>query len=506
VNNIVTFENTTHGFADISAPLRYLQDDVVDDDAFENEEVEDYNPKMAPANTSRDDDKSKNIKKYTTSTEAEITRMLWCGESTNLIIGQTVKGQIYRSSDGGQTWEFKHDFGSLDGTAGQLDKTNVKRAAKISEIMPSPVDPNLLFFIGGAGVNWVSEDCGSNFKPLNNGRKISQFKFHSTQRNWALASIFTSCDDFDDDDEPCKIYREVYYTTDLGEHWMFLKDYVIEFEWAKISKDDGIPDEQIFLLIQKNTNGHLDVNTWATGNTLISSTDFFKSSRTVVRGANRFAMITEYIYVARALKNGELDLVMSERSNKFATFHKVKLPGKNTLSNFEYNLMESWSGAVFLFINHNSGEENFGNVYMSDATGKGFSLTLSRVPLGKNGYADIEEVNSIEGVIIANRYTVNPQLNLPDKTVVNQGDTGMLKKLKNKAAATAKLSSRNQNLDKRDQTIEDTNPTDRQSTLNEADIKKQAATPVKTYISMNRGATWNLLTAPEQTAKGKKIT
>lgn len=75
-----------------------------------------------------------------------------------MIIGQTVKGQIYRSTDNGQVWEAKHDFGGLDGSAGQLDKTNVKRAAKIAEIVPSPVDQNLLFFIGAAGVNWVSED------------------------------------------------------------------------------------------------------------------------------------------------------------------------------------------------------------------------------------------------------------------------------------------------------------------------------------------------------------
>lgn len=477
-------------------------DDMVDEDEFDEDDGvdENANPLMAPANTKTDDSKSQNIKKYSQITESEITRMLWCGSSTNIILGQTVKGQIYRSSDSGQTWEYKHDYNKLEG-AGQIDKKNVKKASKIAEIVPSPVDSNLLFLIGAAGVNWVSEDCGSNFKPLNNGRQISQFKFHPTQRNWAMAAIFTSCDDFEDDDEPCKIYREVYYTTDLGEHWNFLKDYVIEFEWAKMTADDGIPDEQIFVLVQQNTMGHLDPSTWASGNSLQSSSDFFKSSRTVVRGANRFAMMSEYVYAARALKSGDIDLVMSERSNKFATFHKVKFPSKNTYKNFEYNLMESWSGAVFLFINHHQGLENYGSVYMSDATGKGFSLTLSRVPLGMTGYADIEEVNSVEGVIIANKYMKSA---IQDDVTSGDGgvDTGVLKKLKNKASVAAKLSNRASTKPGNEQASGVSN----QNKYEESLQKKQVRTPMKTYISMNRGANWSLLNAPEQTAKGKKIT
>lgn len=477
-------------------------DAVIDDDEFDDDDnVDDTNSIMAPANTKRDDEKSQNIKKYNQFTDSEITRMLWCGESTNIILGQTVKGQIYRSTDNGQTWEYKHDYEKLDGV-GQLDKKTMKKASKIAEIKPSPVDSNLLFFIGASGVNWVSEDCGSNFKPLNNGRKISQFKFHPTQRNWAMASIFTSCDDFEDDDEPCKIYREVYYTTDLGEHWNFLKDYVIEFEWAKLTKDDGIPDEQVFVLVQQNTMGHLDPETWTSGNTLLSSSDFFKSSRTVVRGANRFAMLSEYVYVARALKSGDIDLVMSERQNKFATFHKVKFPSKNTYKSFEYNLMESWSGAVFLFINHHQGFENYGSVYMSDATGKGFSLTLSRVPLGSSGYADIEEVNSVEGVILANKYMKSPVKGDEelDSAAVKEG---VLKKLRNRASAAAKASSRGSNKD--GDVKEAKEPKGTAERNEEAFSKKEVRTPMKTYISMNRGGSWSLLNAPEKTARGKMI-
>ena len=143
-----------------NAPRRNLgSDDLVDEDDFDDDDDVDNSddPVMAPANTRVDEEKSSNINKHSQVTDSEITRMFWCGQTTNIILGQTNKGQIYRSIDNGETWEFKHDYDKLDGV-GQLDKKNVKKASKIADIIESPVDPNLVFLIGASGVNWVSED------------------------------------------------------------------------------------------------------------------------------------------------------------------------------------------------------------------------------------------------------------------------------------------------------------------------------------------------------------
>jgi hypothetical protein len=268
-----------------------------------------------------------------------------------------------------------------------------------------------------------------------------------------------------------------------------------------MTSDDGVPDEQMFVLVQQNTMGHLDPNTWTAGNSLLSSSDFFKSSRVVVKGANRFAMMTEYIYVARSLKSGEIDLVMSERSKKFATFHKVKFPAKQTYKTFDYNLMESWSGAVFLFItmNKGQGQESYGSIYTSDASGKAFSLTISRVPVGNSGFADIEEINSVEGVVIANKYSKVAMT--PDDMPSMPDSRGTLQKLKNKASQGAKLSNRGN-----DKAANDgVRAPNGRNTYNEAMMKKDIKTPMRTYISLNRGGNWQLLSAPEVTAKGKQI-
>ena len=117
----------------------------------------------------------------------------------------TEKKSIYRSDNGGREWEKIENY--LQTGAGSSGKD----LGKVSYLKKSHIDPSLIFFLGDSGVNWLSEDCGLSFKPINNGRKIHEFVFHPTKRNSALASIYTNCDDFENAKD-CKIYKEIYYT------------------------------------------------------------------------------------------------------------------------------------------------------------------------------------------------------------------------------------------------------------------------------------------------------
>ena len=94
--------------------------------------------------------------------------------------------------------------------------------------------------IGTNGINWVSEDCGGNLSGLNSGKRIQEFLFHPTQRNWAMAASWTTCAEFED--EPCRIFKELYYTKDVGEEWNYITNYVFDFEWgqSKMAKDNSV--------------------------------------------------------------------------------------------------------------------------------------------------------------------------------------------------------------------------------------------------------------------------
>ena len=82
--------------------------------------------------------------------------------------------------------------------------------------------------------------------------------FHPTQRNWALGSSWTACSEFKD--EPCKIYKELLITKNIGEEWNFVNNYVFDFEWGQsaYAKNKGvfIPDECIFITRDPDASGH----------------------------------------------------------------------------------------------------------------------------------------------------------------------------------------------------------------------------------------------------------
>lgn len=147
--------------------------------------------------------------------------------------------------------------------------------------MQSPVDDSLVVFIGkykvvaykviniwwlianvnigSHGINWVTEDCGANVRGLNSGKKIHEFQFHPLEKNWALAATWTACEEFGD--EPCKIYKELYVTKDLGGSWQFLKEYVYDFAWGitPYAAEQGLkrlPTERIFITHDPTATGH----------------------------------------------------------------------------------------------------------------------------------------------------------------------------------------------------------------------------------------------------------
>lgn len=87
----------------------------------------------------------------------------------------------------------------------------------------------MIVFLGTHGINWITEDCGHKVKALNHGRKVQEYVFHPTERNWGIASAFSVCDDYTD--EPCKINKEIFLTQDLGVNWATLASYVVQFGW-----------------------------------------------------------------------------------------------------------------------------------------------------------------------------------------------------------------------------------------------------------------------------------
>lgn len=127
--------------------------------------------------------------------------------------------------------------------------------------------------------------------------------FHPTQKQWALAASWTSCAEFKD--EPCKIYKEIFVTKNMGEEWHYMTNYVYDFEWGQskyaVSKGVKIPDERIYLTRDDDAVGHQSEskkNAWSTKIDLFVSDDLFKTSQKILESGNTLVKTPQYMFVA----------------------------------------------------------------------------------------------------------------------------------------------------------------------------------------------------------------
>jgi len=183
-------------------------------------------------------------------------------------------------------------------------------------MMQSPVDDSLVVFLGSHGINWITEDCGATVRGLNSGKKIHEFQFHPTEKYWALAATWTDCVEFGDD--PCKIYKELYVTKDMGQSWQFMREYVYDFAWgftksALEVKNHKMPKERVFITHDPTATGHQnqDKKTWSPSVNLYYSDDFFKTKRVALNNGNSIIKTEHYMFIARANKKEFVEIYVS---------------------------------------------------------------------------------------------------------------------------------------------------------------------------------------------------
>lgn len=183
---------------------------------------------------------------------------MWCGSNDEVILVLSEYGEVYRSRDRGASW--KRLQGALESKGVRHIDNMVTDVGVVTSFIQSPVDDSLVVFIGSEGINWVTEDCAANVEALNSGKKIQEFLFHPTERNWALVASWTTCSEFED--EPCRIFKELYATHDLGKSYIKLKNYVYDFAWGFTNvvelKDlhHLMPKERIFVTHDPFAKGH----------------------------------------------------------------------------------------------------------------------------------------------------------------------------------------------------------------------------------------------------------
>ena len=118
---------------------------------------EDANKAPSPSSSKTDqiDFKSNSIK-------GQVTALKYCGES---MIVLTDANRLYRSIDTGRSWK------AMRNTIRDLGEETIEyddeKVGEVKDIIVSPVDENILIFVGTHEVNWKTENCGGDVVAMN---------------------------------------------------------------------------------------------------------------------------------------------------------------------------------------------------------------------------------------------------------------------------------------------------------------------------------------------------
>lgn len=205
----------------------------------------------------------------------------------------------------------------------------------------------------------------------------------------------------------------------------------------------------------------------------------------------------QYMFVAVAHTDEKrIQIFSSNFQSGFMTLKKVRLPKDAQLSN-TFTLLDTSESQVFMFIENHGTTSPFGNLYISDEKGRSFTLSMSNVIKGVA--VDFERVNSLDGTFIVNRYNklVPGQRSKPDLSITEFDEADMIseeaKKSRMQRPGMENTSRKQQSTVKEAMRIPDSIP------------QQEVFDNVRTYITHNKGAKWELIRAPTQTSKGSPI-
>ena len=332
-----------------------------------------------------------NVTVYEYKIDSPVADIQWVGSDKKTVFVRSQKNFVYRSGDEGRSWERQN---------WKMEKTADEEKSGIQSFHASPADSSKIFFRGSGKQHWMTLDRGLKYQPLEPSFIIKEVKMHPTEAEWMLASHLT---------DGCKkaarteCNMEVYLTQDLGKTWKLLQRYVAQFEWAPAADGvlkPGMEKTSIFMVTYAMHSGNQPFGVWSAKAVFSRSDDLWRTQYALLPRGNRFLFLEKFIFVAVVNKHHEnqVNLYVSAEGGKI--FKKARLPFQ--LTEHSYTILDTSEGSVFLHVNHGDYNTGYGNIYLSDAEGLRFSLSLRNNKRDAQGRCDFEKVQGIEGIYITN--------------------------------------------------------------------------------------------------------
>eukprot|EP00501_MAST-03F_sp_TOSAG23-6_P002230 GSMAST32.ASY1.ANO1.2330.1 assembled CDS len=319
--------------------------------------------------------------------EGQVKDMVWMGAESRTVLLLTEQNTVYRSSDAGRSWTNQ---------TSRLEKFQKEKG--IVEIVQSPVNKDFAILVSKDKVHWSTKDCGKTWSTINEKMVFTEMKMHPKDVNLILAAVMS--DNCKNKSSEGFCYKNLYLSEDFGATWKFLQHYIVQFEWAhnlERGQADRLPLHAIFATEFNVKSGHQRFGFWDQRIDFVETTDYWKTQpKVLVKRGNRFLFTPKFLFVAQVTAHNSEAVELNLSSDGGQHFHIAKMPFEG-LKEHSYTILDTSEDSVFLHVNHIGEKSNWGNIYVSDAEGKGYTLSL---PHNRRNLAGT--LKGLEGIYLAN--------------------------------------------------------------------------------------------------------
>uniref|UniRef100_A0A669Q0W2 Sortilin-related receptor n=1 Tax=Phasianus colchicus TaxID=9054 RepID=A0A669Q0W2_PHACC len=318
----------------------------------------------------------------------------WAGEKSNVIVALArdslsllgpKNSDVYISYDYGKSFKkISERFSFGDGNSS---------AVAIAQFYHSPANNQRYIFVDAfVPYLWITTDFCKSIQGFSIPFRAADLLLHSRNPNLVLGF---------DRSHPNK---QLWKSDDFGQTWIMIQEHVKSFSWGVEPYD-------------KPNTVYIERHEPSGTSTVIRSTDFFQSrenKEVILEDVDDFQLRDKYLFATKAVRllgssqPSSVQLWVSfnrkpMRVAQFVTKHPIK----------EYYIADALEDQVFVCVSH---DDNRTNLYISEAEGLKFSLSLENVlyysPGGAGSdtlvryfanepFADFHRVEGVRGVYIA---------------------------------------------------------------------------------------------------------
>lgn len=274
----------------------------------------------------------------------------------------------------------------------------------IVTILPHPFNSERAYLLTNGATHFATSDRGKSwypiqfpYRPAPNGAPLV---FHASNPDYVLYAG-VECSDTELLQSKCQ--PEYFYTTDNFKNKRSSLTRAHQCIFAHGSKEFTAGDERSIICSVNSVNDDTDFS--IANRRLVYSDNWFKDreflsmDQNVISGITGIGVTSKFIVASAKQATESIKLLVSIDGK---VWDEAMFPGETSnFSEFEVTILESSSSSLHIDVLKKD-SSIAGDLYVSNSNGSYFTKTLEHTHRNSRGYVDIERVQGIDGILIAN--------------------------------------------------------------------------------------------------------